>query len=247
MKKQKEKISVTCPKCGEKIDIQDILENRKFRDNFEKTLSADKNWINDLVIKKEWFETEIIKIQSKIEKLSESDSEEDKNTISKLQAQKCNMEQIKQKIIELMHGIEKQIKSFETEISSKKFTCPKCGGKIDDIEDLLKKEIVFYHEQTGLLSKIKILKCQLNEAEDFLVKSYDEKARLEKEIHQIKMMIEVLSESNSEEDKNMVSQLKERLIDIVKMIDNKISEIEKSQEKLMSLEENIKSLQGEIK
>lgn len=246
MKKQEEKIIVKCPKCGEEIDIRDILENERVRDRLQEDVYKMQAEIKIVKACRQNFETGICKIQTEIEKLSKSDSEENKNMILVLKKQIQDVEQIKQKITELIEPLEMKIKSFETEINNDNFTYPDFGAEIDNINGLMKKAITLLNSQEVLLNERLRLEHKLNYEQEKIHQLSQEQKIREKERARIKTMIEKLSESDSEKEKNMVSKLKEQLIDIEQRIDKNIAEIEKSKEKIMSLQENIKSLKEEM-
>ena len=133
-----------------------------------------------------------------------------------------------------------------TEINNDNFTYPDFGAEIDNIKGLLKKAITLLNSQEVLLNERLRLEHKLNYEEEKIHQLSQEQKIREKERARIKTMIEKLSESDSEKEKNMVSKLKEQLIDIEQRIDKNIAEIEKSKEKIMSLQENIKSLKEEM-
>jgi len=78
MIKTKRKNTVTCPKCGEKFDIQVIDEKEKVRSNI---LSELINELKKIAIKKNEIENEARITQFKIDELSESAFEKDKRMI----------------------------------------------------------------------------------------------------------------------------------------------------------------------
>ena len=246
MKKQEKKITVTCPECGEEIDIQKILEKERVRDRLQEDVYKMQAEIKIVKACRQNFETGICKIQTEIEKLSKSDSEENKNIILVLKKQIQDVEQIKQKITELIEPLEMKIKSFEAEINNDNFTYPDFGAEIDNIKGLLKKTITLLNSQEVLLNERLRLEHKLNYEEEKIHQLSQEQKIREKERARIKTMIEKLSESNSEKEKNMVPKLKKQLLSMEKSIDKNIAEIKKTKEKIISLQENIKSIEKEI-
>ena len=246
MKNQEEKITVKCPKCGEEIDIQDILKTIEIRNRLQEEIYKIRTDIK--IIKKcgQNLENGICKIQSKIENLSKSDSEENKNMILELQEQKCEIEQIKQKITELIKQLEIKIKSFEEEISNNNFTCPDFGAETDKIKVLLKEAITLINSQEMFLNEKYRLKYQLNAEEAKISRLLQEQELFEKERDEIQTRIETFSKSDFQKEKNMVPELKKRLIDTEQRKKVNTAKIRETEEKIKSLNENIKSLEEEM-
>ena len=246
MKKQEEKIIVKCPKCGEEIDIRDILENERVRDRLQEDVYKMQAEIKIVKACRQNFETGICKIQTEIEKLSKSDSEENKNMILVLKKQIQDVEQIKQKITELIEPLEMKIKSFETEINNNNFTCPDFGADINNIKVLLKRAISLINSQEMFLNEIYRLKDQLNDETAKIRRLFFEQKMLEEEKNKIQKRIEKLSEKDFEKEKNMVSKLKKQIHSMEQMTEENTSKIRKTEEKIKLLQKKIKLLEEEM-
>lgn len=241
-----ETIKITCPKCGEEINIQDILEKERVRERLQESVYNVQTEIKIVKACRQNFETGIRKIQTEIEKLSKSDSEENKNMILVLKKQIQDAEQIKQKITELIEPLEMKIKSFETEINNNNFTCPDFGAEIEDIKGLLKKAITLLNSQEVLLNERLRLEHKLNYEEEKLHQLSQEQEMFEKRIYEFKTMIEKLSENDSEKEKNMVPKLKKQIHSMEQMTEENTSKIRKTEEKIKLLQKNIKLLEEEM-
>ena len=246
MKKQEEKIIVKCPKCGEEIDITEILKAAEVRNRLQEEIYKLRTDIKIIKNCGQDLEYEISKIQLKIEKLSVNNSEEDKNMISELKARKCEIEQIKQKITELIEPLEMKIKSFETEINNNNFTCPDFGADINNIKVLLKRAISLINSQEMFLNEIYRLKDQLNDETAKIRRLFFEQKMLEEEKNKIQKRIEKLSEKDFEKEKNMVSKLKKQIHSMEQMTEENTSKIRKTEEKIKLLQKKIKLLEEEM-